>query len=224
MPGSTIDVRPGALLRLPPAPPALDGSPTDPRVAAQDARIEASKARRRVIETGTLPRLDLVGAIWGRASGADDTGFGAHGLVPDVPNWALGVVVTWPVFAGATVAPQKHVEDALIARDRAREREIRDDIAGEVAQAHAILDGAYRAAENTPVALKAARDAEQQATARYRAQLSTADDVAQAQRLLEQAEIDDAVARLDVWRAILFGAFAAGDLDRFTKLYHQAGG
>jgi outer membrane protein len=94
----------------------------------------------------------------------------------------------------------------------------------QIAQATAILDGAYRVADNTPVALNAARDAEQQATARYQAKLATADDVAQAQRLLEQAEIDDAVARLEVWHAILDYAYALGDLTLFTTAYGAAGG
>ena len=219
----TFEVRAGGLLVLPPTSPPIASSHSDPRIAAEQARIEASQARERAIKTGSLPTLDLVAAAWGRGGGAEMTATAA-GLVPDVPNWALGVVLTWPVFASQTVGPRARVEEALTARDRAHEREIKDDIASDVAQARAILDGAYRAVANTPVALKAAREAEQQATARYRAQLATADDVAQAERLLEQAEIDDALARLGVWRAILLGAYAGGDLSSFLRLYHQAGG
>jgi len=40
-------------------------------------------------------------------------------------------------------------------------------------------------------------------------------EVAEAQRLLAQAEIDDAVARLGVWRALLAAAQARGDLAPF---------
>jgi hypothetical protein len=39
--------------------------------------------------------------------------------------------------------------------------------------------------------------------------------VAQAQRLLAQAQIDDALARLNVWRALLEIATARGDLQPF---------
>ena len=42
----------------------------------------------------------------------------------------------------------------------------------------------------------------QQATARYQSGLGNIDEVAEAQRLLTQAEIDDALARLSVWRGI----------------------
>ena len=42
-------------------------------------------------------------------------------------------------------------------------------------------------------------------------------DVADAQRLLLQAEIDDGLARLNVWRAHLGVAIAAGDLGPFLE-------
>ncbi len=54
------------------------------------------------------------------------------------------------------------------------------------------------------------------------AQLATADDVAQVQRLLVEAETDDALARLDVWRALLFTAYANGDLAPFLAQYRGA--
>ena len=63
--------------------------------------------------------------------------------------------------------------------------------------------------------VSAARAATQQAIARYESGLATIDQVAEAQRLLTQAEIDDALAHLGVWRALLGVATAAGDLQPF---------
>ena len=57
--------------------------------------------------------------------------------------------------------------------------------------AHAKGMGARRVAENTPIELKAARDTESQARARYQAGLATIVDVAEAQGLLVQAEGED---------------------------------
>jgi outer membrane protein TolC len=54
-----------------------------------------------------------------------------------------------------------------------------------------------------------------QATARYQAGLANIDELAEAQRLLTQAEIDDVLARLGVWRGLLRIATAAGDLQPF---------
>ena len=45
--------------------------------------------------------------------------------------------------------------------------------------------------------------------------LAPIDDVAQARRLLVQAQIDDALARLNVWRARLQLAAARGDIQPF---------
>ena len=79
----------------------------------------------------------------------------------------------------------------------------------------ATLTGARRVAANTPVEVSSARTALQQATARYQSGLAPIDDVAQAQRLLVQAQIDDALARLNVWRALLQIATARGDIQPF---------
>jgi hypothetical protein len=46
--------------------------------------------------------------------------------------------------------------------------------------------------------------------------LGTIAEVAEAQRLLTQAEIDDALARLAVWRGLLGVAAAAGDIHPFV--------
>jgi outer membrane protein len=46
--------------------------------------------------------------------------------------------------------------------------------------------------------------------------LAPIDDVAQAQRLLVQGEIDDSLARLGVWRAFLQLQTAGGDIQSFA--------
>jgi outer membrane protein TolC len=85
----------------------------------------------------------------------------------------------------------------------------------QIDSARAILEGAIAVTQNTPLALEAARNAEKQATARYRAGLATVIEVAEAERLLAQAEIDQAQAQLAVWSAKLLLARAIGDLEPF---------
>ncbi len=204
-------------------PAALAGKPgRDPRIAAAQDRVHVAEAERRVLATGTQPKLALVGALFGRGSDELTGGADAHGLVPDVPNWALGVLFTWPVLANRSVAPAVRAQQARVAREQAHQDVLAQQLAARDGQARALLDGALEVARNTPDALQAAKDAETQTTARFRAQLATADDVAQAQRLLVQAETDDALARLDVWRALLFVAYANGDLALFLAQYRGA--
>ena len=49
-------------------------------------------------------------------------------------------------------------------------------------------------------------------------------EVADAQRVLAQAESDAAVARLSVWRAVLAESQAAGDLTPFLHAIRMSGG
>ena len=72
-------------------------------------------------------------------------------------------------------------------------------------------------ARNTPIERQAATAGESQARARYQNGLASVTEVAEAQRLLAQAEADDAVARLGVWRALLAAAQARGDLAPFLE-------
>jgi outer membrane protein TolC len=74
------------------------------------------------------------------------------------------------------------------------------------------MQGAREIARTTPVAIEAARAAVEQARARYQSGLGTALEVADAQRRLAQAEIDDSLARLNIWRARLAMSAAEGDL------------
>jgi hypothetical protein len=48
--------------------------------------------------------------------------------------------------------------------------------------------------------------------------LATLVEVADAEGLLAQAEMDDAVARLNVWHGLFNVAFAQGDLQPFLNL------
>ena len=90
--------------------------------------------------------------------------------------------------------------------------------------ASAMVEAARAIAANTPVQLAAARQSESQAAARYQAGLASIVEVAEAQNLLVQAEYQDAVARVEVWRALLADAIAHGDMTPFVSLVASAGG
>ena len=79
------------------------------------------------------------------------------------------------------------------------------------------LPSTFSVMRNTPIELESARVSEQQASARYRTGLGNIVEVAEAERILTQAEIDDALAKLGVWRALLGAAAAAGDLQPFLE-------
>jgi outer membrane protein TolC len=142
--------------------------------------------------------------------------------LPDTPNWATGLVVSWPALEMFSVRARVRLSQAQTARQRAQREELSQTIKSQVDAARVTLDASTRVAEKSPVALAAARMTEQQAQARYRAGLADVLAVAEAQRLLAQAESEDAVAHIAILRARLLLARAVGDLTPFLSA--QAGG
>ena len=208
------------LLRLPPdVPPAAANFNANPFTAEQNATVEQAKAQLRALEPSYFPKFSLQAAAYSRGTGDEVDGgrLGAlNGLAPNVQNYALGFSVTFPVMDLAAIHAREAAQSATIRAQAARSDQIVTELRGRWNVALAQLRGARDIAMNTPVQISAARAASQQATARYESGLGTIDQVAEAQRLLTQAEIDDALAHLGVWRALLGLATAAGDLQPFV--------
>ena len=185
---------------------------------ASQAAIKEVQAREKALNRSYYPRLYLQGSQFARGTGVSPdgrTGGAASGLGPNFQNWAIGATITFPVFDFFSIRARKHAEVYNEGTAAARYDQTLQDLTGQIEKAKAVLDGARRIAQNTPIQLAAARATEQQATTRYRAGLGSVDEVAEAQRLLTQAEIDDSLARLGVWRALLGVAAAEGDLTPF---------
>ena len=222
----TIAIEPGALLKLPhDVPAAALEAPRHPVAIAQNAAIEEVKAREKALDRSYFPRFNLEGTGYARGTGIDAlgaTGGAASGLGPNIQNWAVGMNVTFPAFDLPSIRARKEVEHYHELAEAARYDEVIQNLNGEMEKATATLAGARRVAQNTPIQLEAARATEQQAAARYKTGLGTIVEVAEAQRILTQAEIDDALARLSVWRALLAVAVAEGDLAPYLEEVKRA--
>jgi len=196
--------------------PNLDVS--NPVLAEQAAVIEQARAQLRVLERSYFPHFYLEGSVSARGTGAETNGAllgGVNGLAPTVQNYALGLTVSFPVMDKAAIQARESAQASTVKAQEARARQLAVDLKAQWNIAAANLEGARRVAENLPVQLAAAKAASQQATARYQAGFGTLTDVAEAQRLQTQSEIDDALARLSVWRGLLGLAAAAGDIRPF---------
>jgi outer membrane protein len=214
-----ISVTAPALLQLPPqqATPPLNTA-AHPLAVEQNAVIEQAKAQLRALERSYFPRFALEGAAYARGTGAELNGTnlgGLSGLAPNTQDYALGFTVTFPAMDVYATRAKEAGQSAAIRAETARYQQIATDLKSQWNAAVASLEGARRVAANTPVQVSAARAATDQATARYQSGLGAIDEVAEAQRLLTQAEIDDALARLSVWRALAGIATSAGDLQPF---------
>jgi outer membrane protein TolC len=217
----TISIEPGPLLQTPAAPQVPDAAATQhPLAIAREATVTEIKAREKALDRLYYPRLYLQGAAFARGTGIQPdgrTGGVASGLGPNIQNWALGATITFPAFDWFSIRARQEIEVHNERSAAANYDQTLQDLTGGIEKAKAVLEGARRIAQNTPIQLEAARTTEQQATARYRAGLGNITEVAEAQRLLTQAEIDDSLARLGVWRALLGVAAAEGDLTPFLS-------
>jgi len=216
-----IRLQSGNLLQLPPEAGLRPVSAEiHPSAIAQIAAVDEVKAREKALDRSLYPRFTLQGTLYARGTGVQPdgvTGNAVSGLGPNTQNWALGMSVTFPLFDRYSIRARKEIEQASERTESARYKQIRREIEGQIEKAKATLAGSRRVAGNMPVLLESARAAEQQATARYKAGLGTIVEVAEAQRLLSQAEIDDSLARLGIWRALLGLAAAQGDLTAYLQ-------
>jgi outer membrane protein len=174
----------------------------DPRLAEALAQLKAAEQRSRAIGAELRPDMWLTATLSGRAGGAPaaagtPTG---EGWLPNIPNWDVGLVLSWPLFDG-TVAARR---DAAKAEEQVRRDEIDftrlEDVAA-VRQAYAQVDvarSALIALQNEVVAAKANYD---QADARFRAGIGNAVELADAEAVRTDAEIQLLAGQFQVARA-----------------------
>ena len=215
-----VSVQTSKLLELPAehAVAPLDTS-ANPAAFAQNAVIEERRAQLKSLERSYFPRFYAQASTFARGTGAEIDGHnlgGAEGLAPTVQNSALGFTVQFSALDRASIRAREAEQSAMIRAETARYQQIAAELTAQWNRAVAALAGARNISANTPSQVTAARAATEQATARYQAGLGNIDEVAESQRLLTQSEIDDSLARLGVWRALLGVAAAAGDIGPFV--------
>lgn len=213
------------LLEVPPAPPEAPPPAVGmhPLAETQMAAVESSRAFQNLLGRSYFPRINFQTAYSLRGTGASAAGpggtnlSGTRGLDFETPNWAVGLTATFPLFDWFSLRERTRMEAQNERAEAATYDRIVQELSAQTEQARAEMDGARRVAENTPIQLASARVLEQQSRARYDAGLATIVEVADSQRLLLQAEVGDAVARLSVWRALVTDAAAKGDITELLK-------
>lgn len=224
--GTVVSIDPGPLLSAPPkAVPSFPALSTHPLAAAEQAKLDEVRAREHILDRSYYPKLHFQVAASGRGSGAGtdgQTASGLNGLGLERANWVAGITVTFPLMKIFSLRASKGIENSNERAEAARYDQVLQQLTGQLERAEAALEGARRVAEKTPIQLQAARDAESQAGARYQAGLGTVVDVADAQSLLTQAEIDDALARLAVWHNLAAVAAAEGHLEPLMQVVSKS--
>ena len=210
----------GPLLELPPpiTPPSPDFT-AHPRSLAQMAALDVVHAREHALDRSYFPRFNVQGAVFARGSGALLTGGFDYskGYYPDTPNWATGITITFNVSDVFNIRARKKMEAGNVAAEQARYDHVINTLKAQDSRARTLIESARRMAENTPIQVKAAQETLERARVRYEYGLANMTEVADAQRLMTQAEIDDSVAKIGIWRALLAVARLGGDLRPFLN-------
>lgn len=207
----------------PPSPaemPSLDealrqAAGRDPRLLEALAQLQAEEARTRAISAELRPDISLTATLTGRAGGAEPSGNGTpangNGWIPNVPNWDVGVVLTWPLFDGVVMARK----NASRAQEQVRREEIglvRQEEAAAIREAYVAVQVARAALPGLQRAVEAARANYEQADARFKAGLGTSVELADAEALRTDAEIQLALGEFELARsrAVLGRTIAEG--------------
>ncbi len=216
------------LTALPAGSPPTVAPPAHPLAQAFQAAVDVARSQEDVLAHTDRPRVYVQSSLFARGSGVNPDGTfgsGADGLGLDRANWAAGVQVVFPnVFDFASLRARRAASAAATRAERDRYDETILTVTSQQQAAAAMVDAARAVAQNTPIQLAAAQQSETQARARYDAGLASLVEVADAQSLLAQAEFQHAMARVDVWRALLDQAMAQGTLAPFVDLVRAPAG
>jgi outer membrane protein TolC len=176
----------------------------DPRMQEALARLSAQEKNTTAIGAALRPNLFATGTLSGRAGGQPASTGGlvpsGDGFVPDVPNWDVGLVLSWTVFDGVTLASR----DASRVAESARKQEVllyREREVAAVTQGYVKVEVARDAVPALRDAVKGAVANYAQADARFGAGLGNAVELADAEALRADSEVQLALGLFEVARA-----------------------
>jgi len=221
--GETVSLQKEPFIsRIPLARPITQDSTTlHPLLSVQSSQIKLVQASEKALQRANYPKVYLQTGVNGRGSELNaqgDEDSASKGLFPTRANLGVGMTVAYTpsniLINRAKLKQMKFQEDA----EKARYEKTLQELTGSFAQAKAQIKAAIQIAQHTPLVVQVAQQSEIQSRARYKAGLATLVDVADAQRTLVNAQIDDALAKLGVWTAMLSASKAQGRLEPFINL------
>jgi outer membrane protein len=204
------DTEAGPAITLPSLADAISqAGGRDPLIKEALAEVHAQEATTKAIGAEMRPNVFLSATLSGRAGGAPPSGGvgvpPGNGFLPVVPNWDVGVVFSWPLLDGVVDAREeasKAKEDTLRALVDLRRKE---EVAA-IQQAYFAVRVAQASLPALEKALDAARINYTQADARFKGGLATSVEVADAEALLTEAEIQLALGKFELARSrAIFG-------------------
>lgn len=197
-------------------------SPKNPTLRLFASQINLSAARSEATLRAGMPVISLVGMGNARGSGFASQGDvfqtnQLNGLGYQVGNYLFGVVARWNLTNLIRNRQEYQADQFLVERSRQLYTEQRLRINRQYQEADVQYAVALEQARQAPLQLQAARQAFNQAKARYGNGLTDLPTLLQSVVTLNRAEVDGYVATSNVWRFLLLKAAAEGDLSLFMN-------
>jgi outer membrane protein len=189
-----------------------------PVLKASNAVLTSAYAQRKILDKEYYPVFHFLGGMNIRGGGLSKTVAGAQqsantsGIFPEIPNYQLAMIINWNFLDIFRLRVEKKIQNERIFQQQQDMRLVLQNLRTEDIQSRARVKAALALAENMPIQVQSALTATQQAEARYRTGLGSVAQVAEANQTLAQSRVQEAIARVGVWRALLSVASAHGNI------------
>ena len=223
-----IDVISEPLISTPTAISAFGPSDlsSHPLARMKTAEIDCWRAKQHVLDKAYRPHLWLNSSVWGKGSNNNTNPMQSvlGGTMPTVFNYMVGLTYSFPILE---YFPLKAQKDMARGNELAARADF--DLAIQVlekkdSRARIMLSQSRKIAERTPLLVEAAKVREIKVLKRYSTGLTNMVSLADAERSLAEARVEDARAQVEVWRSILHLAYVQGDLTPFIRIVEIAEG
>jgi outer membrane protein len=170
----------------------------DPTLDEARSRIRGGEALARAIGAEMRPDLSLTATLSGRDGTAGNSD--SYRYLPGVPNWDAGLVLRIPLY-DPVVSARRNAAAARVDVARADLATLTQQETAAVQQAYVALDVSRAALVSLARAVEAAHANYAQAEARFKAGLGTSLELADAEAVRTDAEIQLAIGQFEALRA-----------------------
>lgn len=199
---------------------------TNPFIQYERQRLSTQYNQLNVLKKSVLPTVNVLGVGWARGSGVNRSNKAySSNIIDGLPyqtyNYLAGVAVKWNITS-LTKNKQQYLGAAQeLESTRFKIDEERSLLNKEIKDAELKYLSALQQAKVAPLQYKAALDAFNSSNARYQSGLTSLNEVIQAYYVLNRADVDNAIAINNVWRAILQHAASTGNISEITSQLPQ---
>jgi outer membrane protein TolC len=217
-PGDIVFTDTTLTLRPPPSPDTSGTYTRNPGYQYYQAQVAFSAANLKEIKRGWRPKLDVWANAYSRGSGIDPSGVvnKSDGWMLSRTNYGAGVQLSFPILQFSRVNIQKRQYRNLLQADQDRLAQADVNLRLQVETAESNYRQNLLVAQEAPVQSHAARLSYQGLELSYKSGLVDFTRLTQGQYQLLNAEMAEADANLQVWRALLDIGVAKGNLNLFT--------